>query len=414
MTDQTPSEQLAIITQDQAIATTAQNESALNEAMFLTPAVTVAAAVERQQQLVDIVSRLLVPCTDMKNFDGADYGVLPGTSTRTLFQPGAEKLALFFGLQVSLSRQDAKEDWDNGFFFYRYKATAYYQGREVTNIERSCHTREAKYAWVWVETPKPPVATVEEMKQLGTGRNRQVWKNNQKTWAWQERRPNPDPWSLQFVIEAMAQKRAYVAVVKKALGATGFFAKEVDVDEFREDVSGQHDQPIPQAPPTQPSEPPSPKGQQAKPKSVSPEESQIDEILRGYCLKLKGPRAADAYFEGVYGGKSLAEKKRAVKDLALDQGSSTPAHPDAIDAEVLVEDASAENEALTQQIESIFKELRALGKSNEDITGQVARICDGEIGLADMDTATLTNLREGLIFWRDSARSTLNKKGAGK
>lgn len=402
MTDQqVHSEQLAIIVPEQSLATA---EPALNEAMFLTPAVTVAAAVDRQRQLSEIVSNLLVSCTDMKNFDGADYGVLPGTSTRTLFQPGAEKLALFFGLQVSLSRQDAKEDWDNGFFFYRYKATVYYQGREVTSIERSCHSREAKYAWVWVETPKPAPATVEEMKALGTGRNRKAWKNNQQTWVWQERRPNPDPWSLQFIIEAMSQKRAYVAVVKKALGATGFFAKEVDVEEFREDwqTAGQ--------PPDQPASP----TRQASPVQPAPDQEAARAVeieLKNHCLRACGndrAKAAKLWAER-YERLGFDERKQAL--LSLGDGKAAQAEPDTVDAEIVVE--SPENDALIGQIEALFRELRALGKSNEEITDQVARMCNGEIGLADMTLATLTALREGLTFWRDQIRQGLNKSKKG-
>ena len=221
-----------------------QAPESLSADVYLAPALSVEAAVERQMYLQKVVSRMLVACTDMKNFDGADYGVLPGTSTRTLFQPGAEKLAMFFGLQVDLSRQQATEDWDKGFFFYRYKATVRYKGQEVCNIERSCHTREDKYAWVWVETAKPPKDVEEQMKADKTGRNRQVWKNRQQVWVWQERRPNPDTFSLQFVVEAMAQKRAYVAAVKKALGATGFFSKEVDADAFRDDMPTEPERPV--------------------------------------------------------------------------------------------------------------------------------------------------------------------------
>ena len=237
---------LAIIEQDQSLAEVDQHLSA---ELRLAPAFTVEAAVEHQQQLQQIVGRLLVPCTDMRNFDGADYGLLPGTYTRALFQPGAEKLALFFGLEVDLSRQQATEDWDKGFFFYRYKAIVRRKGHEMCNIERSCHTREDKYAWVWVETSKPGNKDLEEqMKAEKIGRNRKAtkWENGRKTeaWVWQERRPNPDTFSLQFVVEAMAQKRAYVAAVKKALGATGFFSREVDQEAFRDEVAIEPEHPI--------------------------------------------------------------------------------------------------------------------------------------------------------------------------
>lgn len=226
-----------------------QAPESLSADVYLAPALSVEAAVERQMYLQKVVSRMLVPYTkDSKSFDGADYGVLPGTSTRTLFQPGAEKLAMFFGLQVDLSRQQATEDWDKGFFFYRYKAIVRYKGQEVCNIERSCHTREDKYAWVWVEAAKPSKDIEEQMKADKTGRNRQVTKwesgRSSKVWVWQERRPNPDTFSLQFVVEAMAQKRAYVAAVKKALGATGFFAKEVDAESFRDEMPTEPERPV--------------------------------------------------------------------------------------------------------------------------------------------------------------------------
>ena len=47
-----------------------------------------------------------------------------------------------------------------------------------------------------------------------------------------------------LIVEAMAQKRAYVAAVKKALGATGFFSREVDQEAFRDEVAIEPEHPI--------------------------------------------------------------------------------------------------------------------------------------------------------------------------
>lgn len=223
-----------------ALATLEPREIQLQPEVFLQPAVSVKEAVERQKMLADLVSQLLIPATVDKygnvNFTGADYGQLPGTKERTLFQNGAEKLALFFQLSINSYCTEKVEDWDKGFFKYTYRAIAKHGNREIVSIERSCHTRETKYAWVWVEAPKPPKAEEEAMKAEKIGRNSKAWKDGSQTWVWQERRPNPDPFSLQFVVEAMAQKRAYVAVVKKALAATGFFSKEIDFEDYRETV----------------------------------------------------------------------------------------------------------------------------------------------------------------------------------
>lgn len=214
-----------------AIAIT--ESGALAPEIYLAPAITLEAGIERFQLFEQLVSKLLIPSTGYDDFQGADYGIIPGTKNRSLFQPGAEKLALFFGLQVFTHCSEKQEDWEKGFFRYTYRATVKRNGFEIVSVDRSCHTREEKYAWIWVEAAKPARDEEARMKAEGIGRNRQVWKDRQQVWAWQERRSNPDPYSLQFVVEAMSQKRAYVAAVKKALAATGFFSTELDAPEDR-------------------------------------------------------------------------------------------------------------------------------------------------------------------------------------
>lgn len=227
-----------------AIPEPAESTALLDPKTYFAPAMDVKAAIARQQQFNQLVAEMLIPAKvtrdgnyEKVDMNGADYGQLPGSKTRMLYQPGAEKLALFFGLSVSCSCIEKIEDWENGFFFYKFKAVASYKGQQIRDAIRSCHTKEKKYRWVWVETVKPSEAEQEQMKAEGLGRNTQVWKNNKKVWVWQEQRPNPDPYSLQLVVEAMAQKRAKVAVVKEALAATGYFSTEIDLEDLRESFS---------------------------------------------------------------------------------------------------------------------------------------------------------------------------------
>lgn len=204
---------------------------------YFKPQLTVAEALKREQQLMQIIGTLLKPTTQDKwgnvNFDGADYGVIPGTKNRSLFQTGAEKLALLFGLTVTALCIEKQEDWEKGFFRYTYKATASFKGHTIREVTRTCHTREKKYAYVWVTRPTPPPDTQKEMLEEMKARWGSEWVNKQKTKVWQERRDNPDPWSLQFIVEAMAQKRAKVAAVKEALAATGYFSQEIDFEDFK-------------------------------------------------------------------------------------------------------------------------------------------------------------------------------------
>lgn len=212
----------------------------IDPAEYFKPVASVAVVLERQKQLAEIVSSYLIPAKVDQwgnvNMEGADYGLLPGTKTRTLFQPGAEKLALVFGLTVTAYCVEKQEDWAGGFFRYTFKAVASFKGQTIREVTRTCHTREKKYAWIWVNRPKPDQATIDEMIEQQTGRWGTKWEKqggrNVKQTVWQIRMPNPDPFSLQFVVEAIAQKRAKVAVVKEALAATGYFATETDWEDF--------------------------------------------------------------------------------------------------------------------------------------------------------------------------------------
>ena len=131
----------------------------IDPAEFFKPQLSVAEALERERQLMSIIGSLLKPTTQDKygnvQFDGADYGVIPGTKNRSLFQTGVEKLALCFGLTVTAFCTDKQEDWTTGFFRYTFKATASFKGHVIREVVRTCHTREKKYAYVWVTRPAP-------------------------------------------------------------------------------------------------------------------------------------------------------------------------------------------------------------------------------------------------------------------
>src|SRR5687768_11997709 len=81
--------------------------------MALMPVMSVEQAVQRYKMMVQVVRELLS--------DGTDYGAIPGTDKPTLLKPGAEKLCTFFGLQPHAVLLESKEDWENGFFYYRYQ-----------------------------------------------------------------------------------------------------------------------------------------------------------------------------------------------------------------------------------------------------------------------------------------------------
>lgn len=166
--------------------------------------------IAKRQLVVDLMDRMLI--------NGKDYGVLPGTSDMMLFKAGAEKLAQLFLLSVTTEMSsDSIEDWDKGFFYYRYKATV----RDRTNFviadqEAACSSHESKYRYRWVgekfATEQQKAQAVERKKRQGRGGE-----------YWSLKVDNPDPADVQNTVMKMAQKRAYVGAVRIATGVSDIF-----------------------------------------------------------------------------------------------------------------------------------------------------------------------------------------------
>lgn len=114
-----------------------------------------------------------------------DYGVIPYTKGKSLFQPGADKLAKYFGLVPKYELIKEIEDWEKKFCYYKYKCTLIHfsTGREAGESERSCNNREKKWA-------------------------------------------NKDFGDVVNTCQSMAQKRAFVAAVRTATMANEIFVED--------------------------------------------------------------------------------------------------------------------------------------------------------------------------------------------
>lgn len=68
---------------------------------------------QRLNQISEIIKEELT--------DGVDYGVIPGTSQAVLLKPGANKLALLYGLRQKYKVIDKIQDYDKGIILYAYE-----------------------------------------------------------------------------------------------------------------------------------------------------------------------------------------------------------------------------------------------------------------------------------------------------
>jgi len=99
-------------------------------------AITVPEAQERLKQLNNYIKTIMV--------EGTDYGKIAGISKPTLFKSGAEKLENIYGLYHEFEQLDKREDFEKGFFFYRYKCIVYWRkdGVKVSECIGSANNKE--------------------------------------------------------------------------------------------------------------------------------------------------------------------------------------------------------------------------------------------------------------------------------
>lgn len=205
-----------------------------------------------------------------------DYGEIPGTNKPSLYKPGAEKLALVYGMGIEIECIDKFTDLDRSFVDYTYKCTVKTKSGQVkAQCEGSCNSLEPKYGYVWKtidELPEGIDVTNYQSKTTGKksfefefalqkkettgqyGKPAAYWEQwdkdiesgkakrvTRKTKSGKEmqgfeideqvtvyRIANPDVVGLKNTIMKMAQKRAFVGAILLATGASEFYTQDIE------------------------------------------------------------------------------------------------------------------------------------------------------------------------------------------
>jgi len=137
-----------------------------------------------------------------------DYAVVPGTgSSKSLLQPGAEKLCQLFGLRSEIELVFKEIDIKNNFAMFSYKCSIFHisSGQKISECEAFCNSQEKKYAekTEWIEQDNGPKVKSRVPQQV------------------------PD---ILNTLSKMCQKRAFVGAVIRATGASDFFTQDIDDD----------------------------------------------------------------------------------------------------------------------------------------------------------------------------------------
>lgn len=144
--------------------------------------------------------------------EGTDFGKIPGTKERSLWQPGAEKIRFMFDLSADTEIIRSHEDWANGIFAYDARCIVYNAaGRMLTRAESTSSTEEEKYK-------------SQQSERTVTFRN-----GDEKTY------PAKSAAEFRQVCMMMAQKRAFVYGIRRVGAASSFFSQDDDLAIERED-----------------------------------------------------------------------------------------------------------------------------------------------------------------------------------
>jgi len=157
---------------------------------------------------------------DGKEIPGVHYGIIPGCKLPSLYKAGAEKLAMTFRLGSEFEELPGSVESDS-FICYKINCKLFYipTGNVVGNGRGVCNSKEKKYRTRMVYANK---ATPEE-KAIGREEERTGDKGPYKVLIVPQ-----DPWDVQNTIYKMACKRAMVAAIINATGASDIFSQDVE------------------------------------------------------------------------------------------------------------------------------------------------------------------------------------------
>lgn len=211
--------------------------------MHLAPAIShelTVAELKRRHELIQTALKEVM-------IEGHHYGTIPGTEGKTLLKPGAEKICSLFMLAPSFSVQVRELANDHREYQVLCTLTHTVTGVMVAQADGSCSTRESKYRWrnASRKCPTCDVAAIRRSKQEygggfycsdrhgGCGANFE--KNDARiTEQVQGRIENPDIADQYNTCLKIGCKRALVAAVHLATGASDVFAHE-DEEEATEE-----------------------------------------------------------------------------------------------------------------------------------------------------------------------------------
>lgn len=141
------------------------------------------------------------------------YGIIPGCKKPSLYKAGAEKIAVTFQLAIDIEIEDLSHGDE---IRYRMKAMAKSaNGQFLGSAYGECSSFEEKYRW--------RKANKTEFEDTDDD-NKRIKEYS----SWKTPQVHTNPADVANTVLQMADKRAYVAVVRKVTAASDVFTQDVE------------------------------------------------------------------------------------------------------------------------------------------------------------------------------------------
>ncbi len=253
----------------------------------------VEAVLEQDAMIQELMSKAMVK--------DQHYGVIPGTGTKpSLLKPGAEALTRLFRLAPKYRVTETRLDGVYGEHFrldivcaLYHRVTGEFWGEGLATIS----TMESKYRWRHedkvVEGTIPDRYWKGRDQKLIGGPGRSIKKIDG---AWRivargERIENPDIADVWNTVKKMGAKRAFVAAILTATGASTVFTQDIEEAGKTEQEAPESDAPAKEASLKAPTGPPQAQEGASKPKQDSGDWDGSKEVFFGkYSKPPEGPK----------------------------------------------------------------------------------------------------------------------------
>lgn len=199
----------------------------------LAPVPTAAALDRGYRRSSDVIerTRLVREVMEAVMKDGTHFGTIPGTPKPSLFQPGADVLAVTFRIAPKVQQLEDLSTADS--VRYRVTVAGVHQesGHLLAEGIGECSSDEEKYRW------RRPVCDAE-FEEAPQDRRRAKWAKGQGGKPYQQKQLRTSPADVANTVLKMATKRAKVAMILNATAASDVFAQDLEDldDELRERV----------------------------------------------------------------------------------------------------------------------------------------------------------------------------------